>query len=202
MSFKLFSIHNILQHARSLAAYLPSSRPFVAKDSPDSNLHQLLLGFGGSLARAEKNIHDLFYEKDITKTTMLIEEWERAVGIPDDIFTTAYPIEKRRLHVLIKLTASVQTTEDFEELGRLLGYADIKILPLIYPNYLPWNVPFIPWNGYDGRFVAIVTGTGILANNPPYDVPFDVRTDSSLIIKLFEKLKPAHTKFLYFERLD
>lgn len=197
---QLFKKHSVLQHAASLAAYFPGNKLYFGKYNEDAELKKLINGLAGELTRCESNISELFYQHDITRTTALIEEWESALGIPDGIFNASGPIEQRRNNVIVKLTMSVQTVEDFEELGRLLGYDDIEIFPLVEKEYLPVPVPFVPWYGYEARFVAVVVGTGILPRNPPYDVPFDISGDSTVIIDLFEILKPANTKFIYEER--
>ena len=197
---QLFKKHSLLEHAASLAAYLPGSRLYFAKYKEESELKKLINGLAGELTRCESNISELFYQHDINRTIALIKEWESALGIPDGIFTGQGPIEERRNHVIIKLTMSVQTVPDFEELARLLGYDDVEIFPLVENEYLPYSVPFIPWKGPEARFIAVVRGTGLLPENPPYDVPFDLKGDSTIITELFDILKPANTLFIYEER--
>lgn len=197
---KLFTKHSLSQHVKSLSAYLPNSRLFRAKYRKGTELNNLLQGIAGELVRCENSVSDLFYEHDLYLCTNLIEEWERALGIPDGIFNGNGPIEERRNHCIVKLTMSVQTEQDFIDLGALLGYDDIEIFPLVAKEYLPVPVPFIPWSGVNARFIAVVRGTGILPKNPPYNVPFEVGGDSSIIINLFDILKPAHTLFIYEDR--
>lgn len=197
---RLFRLHSVKKHADSLANYLPNGRLFLEKFNDESELRKLLVGLAGELERAEKNASDLYEERDITKTTLLIEEWERALGIPDDCFPGNGPIEERRNHVLIKFTMSVQTGPDFERLGRLLGYDDITVTPLAKSSYPPYDVPFIPQKLHQSRFISVVRGTNILPSVPPYNVPFDVKVGSSIIVCLFNKLKPANVKFIYEER--
>lgn len=200
---RLFKLHSREKHADSLANYLPNSRIFSpAKFRSDAELRKVLLGLAGELARVEKNISDLYEERDIRTTTNLIEEWESAVGIPDEIFPGNGPLQERRDHVLIKFTMSVQTTTDFERLARIFGYTDVTVTPLAVRSYPPYSVPFYPQQLSESRFVAVVEGTNILQSVPPYDVPFDVAFGSSFIQTLFDKLKPANVKFIYENRAN
>lgn len=195
---RLFKLHSRDKHADSLANYLPNSRLFSpAKFEDTAELRKLLIGLAGELVRAEKNSSDLFEERDITTTNFLIDEWESALGIPDDVFPGTGTLAERRAHVLIKFTMSVQTCADFERLGRLFGYDDIEVYPLSRDSYPPYDVPFFPQQLTESRFIVVVTGTNILMSVPPYDVPFDVIVGSAFIPTLFDKLKPANVKFIY-----
>lgn len=195
---RLFKLHTRAQHADSLANYLPNSRLFSpAKFTDTAELRKLILGLAGELARVEKNTSDLFEQRDITTTRFLIDEWESAVGIPDDTFPGTGTLEERRNHVLIKFIMSVQTCPDFENLGRIFGYNDISVTPLSANQYPPYDVPFYPQSNPGNYFVVLVTGTHILESVPPYDVPFDVVYGSSFIQTLFNKLKPANVRFIY-----
>lgn len=198
---RLFKLHSREKHADSLANYLPNSRIFSpAKFRSDAELRKLLLGLAGELARVEKNISDLYEQRDIRTTTDLIEDWESAVGIPDDIFPGTGSLEERRSHVLIKFTMSVQTIEDFRRIGRIFGYRDLTITPLSAISYPPYDVPFYPQQLNESRFIVVVEGANILESVPPYDVPFDIVFGSSFIQTLFDKLKPANVKFIYENR--
>lgn len=198
---RLFKLHSQEKHADSIANYLPNCRIFTpAKFTSTAELRKLILGLAGELLRAERNSSDLFEQKDITTTTDLIDEWESALGIPDDVFLGDGDLEERRSHVLIKFTMSVQTGEDFERLGALLGYDDIEVTPVTADQYPPYDVPFIPQETPPNYFIVWVTGTNILESVPPYDVPFDVIVGSSFIPLLFDKLKPANVKFIYSDK--
>lgn len=197
---RLFKLHSKKKHADSLANYLPNGNPFFEKFNDDAELRKLLVGLAGELSRAEMAVSEQFEQRDITKTVDLITEWERALGIPDSCFPGTGPIEERRNHVLIKFTMSVQTKEDFERIGKLLGYNDIEVTPLSQSAYPPYDVPFFPKSLPESRFISVVRGTNILPTVPPYNVPFQVKSGSSIIVCLFNKLKPANVKFIYEER--
>lgn len=201
MIFGLFRRHNQKKHADSLANFLPNdNRVFVNKFNDESELRKLLIGMAGELMRAESACVDFFNERDIATTEKLIEEWERAVGIPDCCFPGTGSLEERRTHAWIKFAYGAQTTDDFERLGRILGVDNIQVKQQFEDTrYPPYDVPFIPVNLPTSRFTVVVSGTGIVSTYPKYDVPFIPQPGSSIITCLFDKLKPANVKFIYQE---
>lgn len=201
MTEELTHSHTPSEHGTSLAHFLPNGNLFSSKFDEQSELKKLLNGFGGECFRQESAISRLFLQRDITLTEDLITEWESAVGIPDDCFTTDKSLEVRRGQVIIKLAFSPQIKVDFEELAKLLGYDDVFVRPLGDNRFPRYDVPFIPTSGYKNLFIVEVIGTGVTPRNPPYDVPFPLFSDSTLIQCVFDKLKPANVLFIYSERI-
>ena len=193
--------HTNQEHGTSIANFLPSGAAFGRKFDEKSELKKLLNGFGGELGRQEDAIKDYYDQRDINETIFLIEEWERALGIPDDCFNTNVDLATRRGQVIIKLAFSPQVAFEFEDLAKLLGYQDVVVTALTENFLLPLDVPFVPFKGIQGFFTVLVTGTGIVTNLPPYDVPFPLSSDASLIQCVFDKLKPANVRFIYAERI-
>lgn len=196
-----FIKHSTVEHGTSLAHFLPSGNAFDSRFDEKSELKKLLNGFGGELGRQEDAIQGYYDQRDINNTVQLIEEWERAVGIPDDCFGQDVDLSTRRGQVIIKLAFSPQVTFDFEDLAKLLNYQNVTVVPLTENYLLPLNVPFIPFRGIQGFYTVLVTGTGIVTNLPPYDVPFPLSSDASLIQCVFDKLKPSNVRFIYVERI-
>lgn len=115
----------------SLAAFLPGGELFESAFIPGTNLHSLLAGLSGELLRAE-NFLFLYNSQFLPdQTTVFIEEWESALGIPDDCFPgpAEASTETRRLHILVKLASlGVQTSDDFENLATILGFPDVEVV--------------------------------------------------------------------------
>lgn len=115
----------------SLAAYLPGGELFESAYIPGTNLNALLAGLSGELLRTE-NFMFLYNSQFIPdNTTVFIEEWEAAVGIPDDCFKIDEDDtnEERRLNILVKLASlGVQTASDFENLAIILGFSGVEVL--------------------------------------------------------------------------
>ena len=76
--------HTQEEQATSLAQYLHNGKIFQLKNVAGSLLRKLLLGWSVELQRTEQKIKETSLNHDIFETTLLIEEWERALGIPDD----------------------------------------------------------------------------------------------------------------------
>lgn len=115
----------------SLAAFLPGGELFEGALIPGTNQHALLVGISGELLRAENFLFLYNSEFLPDQTTVFIEEWESALGIPDDCFPgpAESDVETRRLHILVKLASlGVQTSDDFENLATILGFPGTEVV--------------------------------------------------------------------------
>lgn len=158
MAGRLFKAKTTEEQTTSLAAFLPGGRPFLAAKLSSSTLRTLLVGLGTELSRMEGILNDITYEHQIDQTTSLISQWEAALGIPDGCFSVASSLSDRIRNVSVKLGhMSLQTAQDYIDLGALLGYtvritagADRGIFPLAFPAYV-FDSP------QTARFLMIVT---------------------------------------------
>ncbi len=200
MTISLFKRHSKEEHANSVAAYLPNDDLWAAKGIDGTNLRKLLLGLALSLARSEDRLETVWEELDPSTTTDFIEQWESAVGIPDDCFSTQGTIEERRRNVVIKLNAAIQTKEDFEALAALLGLTvivtsgiDFASFPLIFPVLFIGSLQ-------EARFTMVVdfeTPTDLVF---PFTFPIIFPQDKVAIVKcLFRKLAPANVNIIFRE---
>lgn len=193
----MIEAHSKSLHATALADYLPDGPLFEAKNIGDSNFRKLLLGFAGELFTAEGYLKTLEEEYNPLNTTLFIEEWERAVGIPDQCFVVADTVDERRTNVLTKLSAlGVQTEQDFVDLAALLGIT-VTVSQLSDEILPPYSVPFTPYSSTYARYVIIVTGIDITSAFPPYDVPFSLEAGKTLLECLFNKVKPDNCKVIF-----
>ncbi len=118
-----------LNQADLFAAHLPIGGVFDAAREEGTNFRALIEGLGEEYFRTEEGVHTVCEEMDPRITADLLPEWERSVGIPDDCFSTAGDIERRREAVLLKLGGfRVQTAQDFIDLAARLGQT-IEIEP-------------------------------------------------------------------------
>jgi len=108
----------------SLAAYIPKgAKVWGAVHLVGSVFFLLLRGLSRELVRVEKAIQ-LYRQHQIPDVTVLyLEEWEKALGIPDDCFLkTGDEIERLR-DVKAKLASlGIQSANDFVELAALFGF--------------------------------------------------------------------------------
>lgn len=136
----LFKLHTTDEHRKSLADYLPIGKLFQGKNISDTNLFKLLMGLAVECKRAEGNLNLVADEYDIRTTTLLIEEWEKALGLPDDCLNNTTDLEIRRQQVLAKFTLSIDTVESYINLAAIFGYTieivtgrSVGVYPLPYP---------------------------------------------------------------------
>lgn len=200
MTVKLFQQHTQEEHANALGAYLPDNPMFGGKLRPDSRLRQLLLGLAEQLRVTENNLELYWEQLDINDTVDLIDEWEKAVGIPDTCFFGERSIEIRRRDVLVKLNSSIQTVEDFENLASLLG-ANVVVRSGSETNTFPAVFPLIfsPEVGTIGdRYIIVV----VSLDPPPVFFPLEFpilfpETALTVLKCLFNHLKPANVSVIY-----
>ena len=184
--------HTTRDHADVLADFMPNGPLFEAKKIGGSNLRKLLQGFSGELRTAEEYIKTFDDEYSPLTTVLFIEEWERALGIPDACFLADGDIDERRVHILTKLSSmGIQTVSDFVALGLLFGIV-VTVEPLDEMVSPPVAVTFP-----DARFTLVITGAGLVSGLPPYDVPFTPDSSESVLECLFNNLKPSNCKLIF-----
>lgn len=186
------------EHMQALADYLPQGRLFEAKNIHNSEFRKLLRGLAGELFNAQGYLTALNDEYFPDGTTLFIEEWERALGIPDDCFLGVGDIVTRRRDIVVKLAAlGVQTAADFVTLAALFGVA-VTVTPLSDEAILPLPVPFTPVETLaSARFTVVVTGENLITNVPPYDVPFDLLQGQTVMECLFQLQTQANCNIIF-----
>ena len=183
---------SVTEHTDSLADYLPDGPLFEAKRIDSSNFRKLLKGFAGELFTAEGYIKTFDDEYSPLTTEVFISEWERALGIPDACFDATGDTDERRSHILTKLASlGLQTTADFVALGVIFGKT-ITVESLDEMASPPVTVTLPA-----ARYTIVVTGTELVADLPPYDVPFTPRANESTLECLFNILKPSNCKIIF-----
>lgn len=182
---------------QSLAMYMPSGRLFEAKTVQDSNFRQLLRGLSGELFTAQGYLTTLEQEYLPDQTTLFLNEWEQALGIPDACFSGEGTIIERRRDIIVKLSSlGVQTANDFEALALVYGVV-VEVTALSEEALPPYPVPFNPVSFPEARYTIIVSGDDIAGNVPPYAVPFDLDVGETILQCLFEKLAPENCKVIF-----
>ncbi len=196
----LFKSHTLEEHAQAQADYMPEGKLWRGKNIVDSKFRDLLRGLGASGKRQEEALSAFWDEVFVNTTTTFIGDFERALGIPDDIFGIGDTLVERRRNCLLKLVSLyVVTEQDFIDLAAELGYA-ITITQPIEDAFPPYDVPFFPLILKNARFTWIINGDNIVIGVPPYDVPFfpgEGSADAGIMERLFRKLKPANTSLQF-----
>lgn len=196
MGQSLFELHDIAEHTNAIADYLPNGLIFGSKYVDGSILRAFLESLAPEFQRAEQTLIETSKQHDINCAVDFISLWESAVGIPDDCFPATGTLLERQTHVICKLAGmNVQTEQDFIDLADKLGFT-ITISSLSDSIFPPYDIPMIPVDGDTARFIWLVTGVDP-GSVPPYDIPLALTFTSSIIICVFELLKPAMTRIIF-----
>ncbi|UCF50244.1 MAG: DUF2313 domain-containing protein [Thermoplasmatales archaeon] len=178
--------------------YLRNDKLFRAKNIPNSNLRKLFVGLALEIARSENILQEISNQYDPLKTTKLIEEWEKALGIPDACIPIKNTIDERREFILLKLRSlGVSTKEGFEDLGLLLGF-NITVTAGQDSLTFPFTFPFI-LTDLNPRWIMYVSGDSSFTGGVfPYTFPFTFGADKTEILRcLFQKLAPTPVKVIF-----
>ncbi len=179
-------------HADALADFMPNGPLFEAKKISNSNFRKLLRGFAGELFTAEGYIKTFDDEYSPLTTNLFLDEWERAVGIPDSCFKGDGDNNERRTHILTKLASlGIQTVADFVTLGSTFGKT-ITVEALDTMASPPVTVTYS-----NARFTLVITGAGLVSGLPPYDIPHTPGSSESVLECLFNLIRPANCKLIF-----
>lgn len=181
-----------------LADYLRNDRLFAGKRISSTNFYKLLAGLAVEIGRLEGILDSIAINYDINQTNQLLEEWESALGLPDDCFPIADTNAERINNIIAKLNASgVVTNDDFVELGALLGLT-VTIQTGLDVLTFPFTFPFLLSN-QNPRFVMVINvPTSEVGEVFPFTFPFVLSGDvkGQIVVCLFQKLVPAFIKVL------
>jgi len=181
----------LIETQESLAAYLPGGELWESALVPDTNLNALLLGLSGALLDVQ-NFMAVYNSEFIPSQpgTSFLEDWEQAVGIPDECFPGPEETDReiRRLHVLVKLASlGVQTSDDFVDLATILGFPGTTVESGIDAGIAE----------PEGQFTIVVTFP-FSGNNFPLIFPVLFGSDQFAILEcLFTKLKPDNCDIIF-----
>lgn len=187
------------QQADTLAQYLRDDSLHEAKNRDDSTLRKILLGLASEWLNFRNKINEVANEYNPQKTTLLIQEWEQFVGIPDSCIPVASTIEQRRLNVLLKLAGINATTEkQFKNVASILGY-NIEVSNGVATSIFPLTLPFLLISEASAPFTIVITlSSSIKPSGFALTFPFTLTSQQPAILDcLFNKLKPANTQLFF-----
>jgi uncharacterized protein YmfQ (DUF2313 family) len=195
------SDHTIQEHANSLALYMPSGKLFQAARQSTTNFRKFIEGLADELKISEGFLKSYQDEYDVRTTSLLIEQWESALGIPDDCFSGDGTLVERRRDALAKLgSLGVQTAEDFEAVALIFGIdADVQsgvgvaTFPFVFP------IPLL-LGDLQSKFTIVVFYSIVGAESFTFTFPFILGDSRADVLRcLFEKLKPANCEIFFNE---
>ena len=97
-----------------------------------------------SILDFKNTLQTLVDESNPANANVFIDEWEKMVGIPDDIFAVESTLEKRVQNVLFKITSGIEPTKaGIKKLATIFGvevefesWQDKHRLPIRLPYFL------------------------------------------------------------------
>lgn len=114
--------HTAADYAGQLAQLLPQGAAWPREAG--TVLSALLESLAQESARLDAAMHVLVNETDPAQALLLLSEWERVCGLPDECSQPGETLAERRAAVVAKLTAlGGQTPEYFAELSTMLAGA-------------------------------------------------------------------------------
>lgn len=197
----LFTVFDEQQQTAIFANYLPSDNVFAGKVCEDTILYKFLFGFAETFRRVNDSLEITFDEYDLRTTVNFIDEWESALGIPDDCFPGTGTIAERQTDVFAKFIADgTQTEDDFIAIAALYGIT-ITIedgLSAFGTFDFTWDIIFQDIK--QARFTMVVKfGTPAILQFPlTFPIPF---SDASIekLKCLFRKLAPSNVDVIFVE---
>lgn len=114
--------YSVLAYARQLEALLPRGTAWLLEEG--SVLSRMLRGIATELARVGSRAVDLTEEMDPSRAAEVLEDWERALALPDSCAgELPDTVEARRALVVARLvTRGGQSRAYFASLAEQLGY--------------------------------------------------------------------------------
>ena len=111
------------EHGDALAANFPTGKLWGAKNRRGSNLRSLIDGLALTFQKMDSLLEKYIEQSIPPETQTYIEEWEEALGIPDDCFRIGQTTAERQFAIEIKLSvlSGVSTSADIEALGVRFG---------------------------------------------------------------------------------
>lgn len=195
----LFERRTLEDYTDSLTAYLPGGTLFASRSVQDSNFRKLLRGMAGELFRSNGLLREYSCEVLPDQTEKFLDEWESALGIPDDCFSGEGSLNDRRRDVLTKLAASgIQTEQDFIGLAAIFGVV-ITVTPGLEEIQFPLVFPVLMFaTESEARFTIVIEFTVLDTSRFPLTFPFQFGDDVIAILEcLFNKLKPANCNIIF-----
>ncbi|QDP66032.1 MAG: hypothetical protein GOVbin631_93 [Prokaryotic dsDNA virus sp.] len=192
---QIFKAPNREGTANELASHMPDGIAWESKYKEDTNLRGLVYGMSTPINTTEQLIEELSEEFDINQTTLLIDEWEKSVGLPDECFGVVTDIETRRQLVLDRIKKSPLVT--LSELQSFVNAFLDGITVTLYPGKpyysLPYRLPQHLIGDVAKRFI-LVAEVDRGGESLPYKLPQQLvrGIDEDRIRCLLEKVIPAN----------
>jgi uncharacterized protein YmfQ (DUF2313 family) len=127
------------EHNEITAKYLLDGRHMRAKFIDGKVMFLYNLALSKAFKRVEEKLNEFALGRILTKSTVFVPEWEKAVQIPDDNLPGTGTIENRQRQALGKLSSDdMHTAEELEWLCSVFGFS-----VTVWPGHYFWRNPDI-----------------------------------------------------------
>ena len=191
----IFKAPTIDGTADELSDHMPQGKAWMAKSVEGSNLRSLIYGSARSFNVSEQQIELLAKEFDINQTTLLIDEWEESVGLPDSCLGALSGIEDRRNLVIDRLRKLPIVT--LEEMQAVVD----EIFPGTGVTLFPGSEYYTFEYDFEATFLGDIEEKFILVAEIPsqepqfeydFEVDFDIGIDIDKLRCVLERIIPAN----------
>ena len=194
-----FKPNTIIQNTETMAKYQANGTLFDAKSIDGSNFRKLMTALAQEFTRYQSKLYELDTEYNLHTVNELLPQWESALGIPDDCFSTNVSIEQRRLQCISKWALeNIYSEKDWIRLAKIFGYDILIEYGSKYMTF-PMIFPIIFGDKRASKFTVIITFLNIPkpSNVFPVIFPFTFGDSNNIFICLMAHLKPANVRIIY-----
>jgi|CXWL01.1.fsa_nt_gi uncharacterized protein YmfQ (DUF2313 family) len=188
----------------ALLRHTPLGVAWEAFRIPGKVAYRLYEAYASALEDAWGALCRLAHEIDPRTTTDLIEEWERALSLPDTCLPEVVTIEERRQRVMFRLEKRRWTTaQDWHDLAAIFGLV-ITITPgwyvqkpALYAHCYPKRYDLFPKLG---RFRVYIDVNNIEFKGYAYDYPFEYGLAVEAFSRfqcMIERVRPANVVVIW-----
>lgn len=192
---QIFKSQDIEGTSNQLAEHMPQGKVWEGKRVDGSNLRGLVNGMARPFNLAQQKIEELAREFDINQTVLLIDEWEKSVGLPDECLVEVTDIEQRRQLVKDRLRKSpVVTIQELQDyVNAFLSDLTVTLYPGKPYYSLPYKLPQHLIGNVNKRFI-LVAEIERAGADLPYKLPQQLirGVDPSRLRCLINKVIPSN----------
>lgn len=182
-----------------LANYLPKGKLFDSAYISGTNLRAFLKSFAGLSLRVISLLNQISREHDIRQSTLWLDRWERALGIPKFCSGVFGDLTFRRQRILAQLAVrGARTKEQFETFLEVLGY-EAEIIDYVTYATFPYTFPITLISTPNTMFTVVVRAKNrpVIAQFPlGFPIPFG-NTGNKVFECIVRRLIPAHVKVIH-----
>lgn len=191
----LFGTPDLKTTTDFVTRHFPKGRAWGLKNEADSNIRKLIKSLASGFRTIQQQIEELAAEFDINQSILLLPDWEKSVGLPDQCLGSLTDLTKRRNEVILRLRKiPIVTLSEFQLLvDELFPGQGITLYPGREYYTFEYEFSFTFIGQVNERFILVVeipeSGTGF---EYEFEITFEGGIDTNLVICVLERIIPAN----------